>query len=104
MSLLTTKLAYYSKNVKQQQQNLPQYTNHNVIIHLHWCFKQQGDILSVNLILLSAPAIGLSGNLDVATYTDRLVAYDQCKQCTYARGGTIYTSCRLDRWLATHGQ
>ena len=72
MSLLTTQLAYHSKNVKQQQQNLPQrYTTHIVIIHLHWCFRHQGDILSVNQVLLSAPAIGLGGHLDVAMYTDR---------------------------------
>ena len=76
MSLLTTQLAYHSKNVKQQQQNLPQYTNHNVMIHLHWCFRYQGNILSINSTLLIDPAIGLSGNLDEAMYTDRYVAYD----------------------------
>ena len=71
MSLLTTQLAHHSKNVKQQQQNLPQYTTHNVIIHLHWCFRHQGDILSINQVQLIAPAIGLGGHLDEAMYTDR---------------------------------
>ena len=103
-SLPTTQLAVHSKNVKQQQQNLAQQSTHIVIIHLHWCFKHQGNILSVNLTLLSAPAVSLSGHLDVATYTDRLVAYEQCKQCTYAHGGTISTSYRLDRWLTILGQ
>ena len=59
MPSLTTQLAYHSKNVRQKQ-NLPQYTNHNVIIHLHWCFRHQGNILSINPTLLDAPAIGLS--------------------------------------------
>ena len=79
ISLLTTQLAYHSKNVKQQQQNLPQQSTHIVIIYLHWCFGHQGDILSVNLTLLNDPSIGLGGHLDMALNTDRLVAYDQCK-------------------------
>ena len=33
-------------------------------------------MLSKNLTLISAPAIGLSGHLDVAMYTDRPAAYD----------------------------
>ena len=70
MSLLTTQLVHHSKNVKQQQ-NLPQYIAHNVIIHLHWCFRYQGNILSINLTLIIAPAIRLSGHLDEAMYTDR---------------------------------
>ena len=71
MSLLTTKLAHHSKNVRQQQQNLPQQFTHNVIIHLHWCSRHQGNILSINPILQDAPAIGLGGHLDEATYIDR---------------------------------
>ena len=71
MSFLTTQLAHHSKNMKQQHQNLPQYTNHNMIIHLHWCFRHQGYILSISLTLLSAPAIGLGRHLDEAVYTDR---------------------------------
>ena len=59
MSLLTTKLAHHSRSVKQQQQNLPQYTTHIEIIHLHWCFRHQGDILSVNQVQQDTPAIGL---------------------------------------------
>ena len=104
MSLLTTQLVYHSKNVKQQQQNLPQQSTHIVIIHLHWCCRHQGDILSVNLTLLSALAIALSENLDVATHKDRLVAYNQCKQCTYARVSTISSSYRLDRCPTILGQ
>ena len=69
--LPTVQLSYHSKNVKQQQQNLPQQTNHISIIHLHWCFRHQGNILSTNLTLLSAPATRLGGHSDVAMYTDR---------------------------------
>ena len=97
MSLLTTQLAYHSNNVKQQPQNLPQQSTHIVIIHLHWCFRHQRDILSLNLNLLSAPAIGLGEHLDVAMYTDRSVAYNQCKLCAYAHGGTISTLYWLNR-------
>ena len=71
MSLLTTQLAYHLKNVKQQQQNLPQHTTHNEIIYLHWCSRHQGDILPTNQVQLSAPATGLGGHSDVAMYTDR---------------------------------
>ena len=71
MSLLTTQLAHYSKNEKQQQQNLTQHINHNEIIHLHWCFRYQRDILSTNQVQLNAPATGLGGHSDVAMYTDR---------------------------------
>ena len=70
MSLLTTQLAHHSKNVKQQHQNLPQYTNYNVIIHLKWYSRHQGDILFINPTLIIAPAIGLGGHLDEAMYTD----------------------------------
>ena len=62
MSPLTTKLAHHSENVRQQQQNLPQQFIHNVIVHLHWCFRHQVNILSINQVLLSAPAIGLGGH------------------------------------------
>ena len=61
-SLPTVQLSYHSKNSKQLQQFLPQYINHIVIIYLHWCFRLQGDILSTNLTLKFAPAIGLGGN------------------------------------------
>ena len=70
MFALTIQLAHHLKNVRQQQ-NLPQYTNHNVIIHLHWCFRCQGDILCTNLTLLDASAIGIGGHLDEAEYTDK---------------------------------
>ena len=70
MFSLTTKLAYHLKNEKQQQQNLPKYIKHNEIIHLHWCFRCQGDIISTNQVLLNAPAIGLGGHKDEAEYTD----------------------------------
>ena len=102
--LPTAQLSNHSKNFKQQQQNLPQHTNHIVIIHLHWCLRHQGDILSIHLALLSALAIGFGGHLSVATYTDRSAAYDQYKWCIYARGGTISNLYRLDRWLTTLGQ
>ena len=62
MSLLTTQHTHHSRNVKKQQQTLPQYANHNEIIYLHWCFRHHGDTLSVNQIQLGAPAIGLGVN------------------------------------------
>ena len=71
MFSLTTKLSRHSENEKQQQHNLPQYITHNEIIHLHWCSRDQSDILSTNLVLQDAPAIGLGGHLDEATYTDK---------------------------------
>ena len=71
MSLLTTKLVHHLENVQQQKQNLPRQFTHNVIIHMHWCFGYQGDILSTNPILQDARAIGLGGHLDEATYIDR---------------------------------
>ena len=61
MSSLTTQLAYHSENVRQKQQNLPQQFTHNMIIHLHWCFGHQGDILSINLTLQDAPPSVLAG-------------------------------------------
>ena len=61
MFLLTTQLAHHSKNVRQQKQDVPQQFTHNVIIHLHWCFGHQGDMLSKNPTLLDAPAIWLGG-------------------------------------------
>ena len=71
ISLLTTKLAHHSKNVRQQQQNLPRQFIHNVIIHLHQCSRNQGDILTINPFLQDAPAIRLGGHLDKAMYIDR---------------------------------
>ena len=71
MFSLTTQLAYHSENVKQQQQNLPQQFTHNVIIHLHWYSRYQGDILSINPSLQDAPSIGLGGHLDEVMYIDR---------------------------------
>ena len=38
---------------------------------MHWYFRHQVNILSVNQVQLSAPAIGLGGHLDEAVYTDR---------------------------------
>ena len=35
MFSLTTKLAYHSKYMRQQQKTLPQYITHNMIIHQH---------------------------------------------------------------------
>ena len=57
--------------MKQQQQNLLQYTTYIEIIHLYWCFRYQGNILSVNQVQLNAPVIGLGGHLDVVMYKDR---------------------------------
>ena len=71
MFLPTTQLIDYSKNIKQQHCYFPQYITHIMIIHLHWCFRHQGDILSVNPTLLSALDIGIGGHLDEAMYTDR---------------------------------
>ena len=71
MFSLTTKLSHHLENEKQQQQNLPQYTNHNKIMHLHWYSRCQGNILSTNLILLITLAIGLGGHSDEAMYKDK---------------------------------
>ena len=71
MSLLTTELAHHLRNVRQQQQNLPQQFTYNVIIHLHWCFRHQGNILSIKPTLQDATAIRLGGHLDEAMYRDR---------------------------------
>ena len=71
MFSLTTQLAHHSENVRQQQQNLPQQFTHNVIIHLHWCSRCQGNILSTNPTLLDILAIGLGGHLDEAMCIDR---------------------------------
>ena len=71
MFLLTNKLAHHSTNEKQHEKNLPQYINHNEIIYLHWCFIYQDNILSINQVLLSTPAIGLGGHSNEATYTDK---------------------------------
>ena len=61
MSSLTTKLAHHLKNVRQQQKTLPQYITHNVIIHLHWCSRCQGNILSISPTLLIALPLDLAG-------------------------------------------
>ena len=64
MSLLTIKLAHLSENMRQQQQNLPQQFTHNMIIHMHWCYRHQGEILPINTIQQDALAIRLSRHLD----------------------------------------
>ena len=71
MSVLTTELAHHSENMRQQQQNLPQQFTYNVRIYLHWCFRHQGNMLSINPTLQNFPAIGLGGHLDEAMYIDR---------------------------------